>query len=181
MNPQAAPDIRDIKPWVALSEWGFWLAVALAVAAVLALAYWWWRRRKPKVKEVIVDQGPAGPTPEERLRALDAVALADDEAIRLFHFELSDSFRGALESQFGFPATDRTTEELRIALRGVVPDPGRVVSLLETADLVKFTDHRPAREECRELLSRALTVVEGWRPKPEETGAAPQFAGEANS
>lgn len=178
----AGEDIRDLKPWIALSEVPLWaILVALLVAA--AAAYWLWRRsRKPKAAEAeVVAPAPPGPSPLERLVRLKEAPLQGPESVRRYHFDLSESFRAALEERYGFPATDRTTEELKRGLRGLVPELGRVMTVLEAADVVKFTDHRPEPQACRDLLKDALTVVESWQPRPEPAPTPQSLARESAS
>ncbi len=174
-------DIRDLKPWIPLSTVPLWVVlVALAVAA--AAAYWLWRRsRKAKpVAAEVVPPAPPGPSPLERLVKLKQAGLEGPEAIRLYHFDLSESFRAAIEERYRYPATDRTTEELKRGLRGVVSELGRVVAVLEATDLVKFTDYRPEPAASRELLKDALSIVESWRPDPVSPGSPQQFAREVS-
>ncbi len=172
MNGQQ--DIRDLKPWMALAEVPVW-AIIVALLLGLAAAFWLWRRKRKKaLPETVVLAADPGPTPWERLVAQRSTPLADKESIRLFHFGLSEAFRAVLEEHFKFPASDRTTEELKRGLRGVVPELGKVVSLLEAADLVKFTDYRPTEEASRALLEDAVRVAESWKPQdePEPAGSA---------
>jgi hypothetical protein len=166
VSPQP-DDIRDLKPWAALSEVPLWLILLVVLLAAAAAAWLWWkeRSRRPAV-QAPAPEAPKGPSPAERLEALLRLPLTDDESTRLFHFELSEAFRLALEERFGFPATDRTTEELRRALRGIVPELGRVLSLLEACDRVKFTDYRPAESSSREAVREALALVGSWKPAP---------------
>lgn len=170
MNGQE--DIRDIKPWMALAEVPVWVIV-LALVLALAAGYWLWRkkRKKPALETAAVIPDP-GPTPWERLVSQRSFPLPDKESIRLFHFGLSEAFRAVLEERFRFPASDRTTEELKRGLHGVVPELGKVVSLLEATDRVKFTDYRPTEEAGKALLEEAISIVESWQPstEPEKSG-----------
>jgi hypothetical protein len=163
MSP-GAEDIRDIKAWAPLTDAPLWV-IALALALALAASLWlWWRRRQ--ARPVLVEAAPfvdPGPTPWQRLMALRQAPVSDPEGVRRFHFALSESFRAAIEERFSFPATDRTTEELKRGLRGLVSELGKVMSVLEAADRVKFTDYRPTEAGCRELLEEAVAIVESWR------------------
>ena len=176
MNPQE--DIRDIKPWIALAEVPWWVLVA-ALLLALGAGYWLWRRRRKKPMPIAQEAvEPPGPTPWERLLALRGAAVEEAEAIRCFHFDLSEFFRAALEQRFNFPASDRTTEELKRGLRGVVTELGKVMAVLEAADRVKFTDYRPSPLACRELLQEAIALVESWRPQVEVAAPASRLVQE---
>ena len=86
--------------------------------------------------------------------------LQDQEKRKRFYFSLNEIFRGYLERDFGFLATDCTTEEILPHLKRLAKWQDKEKSwsqkfLMET-DLVKFSDWVPEQLHPR-LMFKGLT------------------------
>jgi hypothetical protein len=168
-------DIRDLKPlqpppshfpWV-------WIGAGAAVLLLAGAAVWLLRRRRRA-------QAPPVPPHEvafEALRALKGTDFSDPEAVRRFHFRISEVLRAYVEGRFGLNATDLTTEEILPRLGEVQGLPAAeaesLCRFLLATDRVKFADHRPTAEEVQQTWERALSFVEATRPREEPEGEAP--------
>ena len=155
------PDIRGIKPPVALPDplaWLWWTLAALAVVAV-AFTVWFLLRRKrlaPKVAIII----PPHVRAKEKLA--EALRLLGDP--KLFCTMVSDTARVYLEERFNLRAPERTTEEFLIELRAsphLTRDQKQSLGeFLESCDLVKFARFEPTEQALRELHDSALRLVD---------------------
>jgi hypothetical protein len=156
------PDPRPI--------WAIAAAAALALAAIAGLAI-----RKRLGRKVIAGPPPRPPRPAhevalERLEALrkgDHLARAEHKA---FHVELSEILRGYAGARFGFDSIELTVAELFDELdRRSTPglDRGRLRSILELSDFVKFAKLEPAIDESRAALEGALAIVRDTTPREE--------------
>ncbi|MCB1057517.1 MAG: hypothetical protein KDD11_18610 [Acidobacteria bacterium] len=170
-----ADDIHDIKPLQPPEPVFPWRWIALAGAVLLGglAGWWWWRRRSRKPAP------PPAPAHEIAFAALDRLRgtdFSDPEAVRRFHFEVSEVIRSYIEGRWGLNATDLTSEEiigLLSSLRGL--DAAQASSLrrfLLDTDRVKFAHHQPATPEIEQTYERALSFVEATRPAPEPVGEA---------
>lgn len=170
-----ADDIRDIKPLQPPPEAVPWRWIAIAAGALLlaALGWWWWRRRSRR------PAAPPVPPHEVAFQALDELRgsdFDDPEAVRRFHFAISEVVRVYIEGRWGLNATDLTSEEIIARLSQLSGLAGeQAVSLrrfLLDTDQVKFADHEPTREEIHQTYERALGFVEATRPVAEAESAA---------
>lgn len=165
-----ADDIRGLKPLRRVKSRFPWLPVSLAAAA-LAIAALAWRRWRNRPRLAI----PAPPAHEVAFAALDRlrrVDADDPEAVRRFHFELSEVVRAYVEGRFGLNATDLTTEEIlawppRLA-ELTEPQRQALERVLIDTDRVKFAKHRAAPEEIEATYERTLRFVEETRPHEQE-------------
>ena len=162
----SANDIRDIKPPVAIPNIWEWVAWALAVLAIVALAvfFWrWWQKRRSQI--------PAEPPVPAYVRAKQKLeeALALIAQPKTFCILVSDTIRSYLEEQFDFHAPERTTEEFLRELSTtdlLVPEQKDSLGrFLESCDLVKFAKYEPGEPELRELHGSAVRLVEETEPK----------------
>ena len=172
MNPQAAQDIRDIKPPLDIPNGWEWVWPVLAVAvivAVLALAWWLWKRSQSR--KLVVPLVPAHIRAKQALaRALELIGQPKE-----FCIVVSDTVRTYLEERFKFHAPDQTTEEFLYELSEtnlLTPDQKESLGrFLESCDLVKFAKYEPGENELRELHSSAVRLVE--ETEPVEISATP--------
>ena len=167
-STQAAPDIRDIKPPIAIPngwEWLWWPLVVLAAIAVAILLWRWWQRKKTKAHVEI--EIP----PHERARRKLQEALDYFDRPKPFCILVSDAVRLYLEERFGLRAPERTTEEFLADLsRSVVltdPQKASLQEFLTACDMVKFAKYEPRRQELESLYNSALRLIEETEPKPE--------------
>ena len=169
-----ATDIRDLKPLQKIASpipWTWIIAGAVALLALLA-AVLAWRRRPAK----IVPSEPPHEVAFRQLNALRGTDFKDPEAVRRFHFRISEVVRGYVEDRFGLNATDLTTEEIAAVLPNLTPLPPSLGQQLETflkeTDRVKFADYAPLEDEIRGTYDRALGFVEATRPVEESAHEA---------
>jgi len=160
--------IRGIKPPVAIANpwvWVGWGVGALALAALLYLAWRFWLAHKA---------GIPGPPPvpahlRARQRLLEALALIAQP--KPFCILVSDTIRGYLEERFNFRAPERTTEEFLHELAGTDllarEQKDSLADFLQRCDLVKFARYEPAEPELRDLHHSALRLIQETEPDPE--------------
>ncbi len=174
--------LHDIKPPLVIAggwEWFWPAAAALAVLAILFIAWRFWKKSQLAA--------PAEPPVPAHIRAREALqrALEIISQPKSFCILVSDTIRLYLEERFRFHAPERTTEEfLRELAATDLLTPGQKESLgrfLESCDLVKFAKYEPGENELRELHSLALRLVEETEPaeNPNEgagAGAEPESA-----
>ena len=170
-------DIRGLKPLrpvEAQTPWWLWASGGAAAALTAVLGVVLWRRRH---REQPVPPRPAHEIAFEALARLRATDFEDPEAMRRFHFEISEVIRGYVENRFTLNATDLTTEEIVMALdeiRGLGGDDElRLRRFLGATDRIKFAAYEPSEEEIEGTYEGALSFVEATRERPE---AAPQVA-----
>ena len=161
----SANDIRDIKPPVEIPggwEWLWWVLGALAVAALLFVAWRWWQKRRSQIP--FVPPVPAHVRAKEMLEK----ALALIAHPKPFCTLVSDTIRTYLEERFDFHAPERTTEEFLHELRGTdllsLEQKEKLGEFLERCDLVKFAKYEPVEPELRGLHTSALRLVEETEP-----------------
>ena len=163
----SASDIRDIKPPIAISnpwEWVWWTLSALAVLAILYLA---WRCRQKRRSQI-----PAEPPVPAHIRAKQKLeeALALITQPKPFCILVSDTVRAYLEEQFRFRAPERTTEEFLHELQAtdlLMPEQKESLGeFLESCDMVKFAKYEPGEPELHELHGSAVRLVEETEPRP---------------
>ena len=159
-------DIRDLKPLRRIRRplpWG-WIAGGVIALLLLAAGVGYLRRRRRELEM------PPVPPHELAFRALEALRRADfddPEAVRRFHFAISEVVRTYVEGRFGLNATDLTTEEILAGL-DTLPDLGEEEGvtlrrfLLDT-DRVKFADHSASKREIEHSYEGALSFVEATK------------------
>ena len=90
---------------------------------------------------------------------------------------MSEILRTYLDGQFGVGAMEMTTDEIIMALRDVdMPSASRtdLITILRTADMVKFAKAEPEAEDNEENLSRALYFVENTKEEDKARYAGKQ-------
>lgn len=168
-------ELRDIKPPVVIPsgwQWIWWTAGALAVTALLYLAWRYWQKRRLLAPPVPII--PAHVRAKQKLE--EALALINQP--REFCILVSDTIRWYLEERFDFHAPERTTEEFLYELKGtnlLTPDQkSSLGEFLNRCDLVKFARYEPTEPELRELHASALRLVEETEPPPVSEAASPE-------
>ena len=172
-------DIRQLKPLRRVETGTPWelYAAAGGGALLLALLGWWmWRRRRNRPAP------PPRPAHEIAFEALDRLRgtdFTDVEAMRRFHFEISEVVRAYVEARFALNATDLTTEEIvdhLDELRTASCERDRLGLFLRSTDRVKFADHRPPEDEIQNTYEHALSFVEATRERLEDTAESSEQA-----
>jgi hypothetical protein len=169
--------IQDIFP--ARSRWLQalpWILGALAAVALAGAGFLWMRRRRvPTVMAKVMD--PPHVAARKALELLVAGGLFEQGQVKAFYFGLSAILRQYLESLRGFPAAEYTTEEIARTLRQ--DSDRRLLPLLRSADLVKFSDSVPSPARKEEDVREALAFIEESAPAGEpaagraDSGAGP--------
>jgi hypothetical protein len=195
---EAVTDIRGLKELRPIEEptpWWWWAVGGGALLALLGLVIWRVRRgRKAR------PAAPPLPPHEIAFRALDALRgtdFEDPEAVRRFHFAISEVLRAYVEGRCGLNATDLTTEEILQEIphltllpdavlgpstgeptapprpRHLSPDEAeRLRRFLDATDRVKFAAHEPTEEAVQGVYEDALGFVEATRPQATTTTPA---------
>ena len=165
-------DIRDLKPLRQIERpapWWWYAAAGAAVVLALAAFLLWRRRREPAA----APPRPAHEIAFEALERLRHTDFDDLDAMRRFHFEISEVVRAYVEGRFGLNATDLTTEEIFDHLGELAELDGesnrRLRLFLIATDRVKFAAHEPPEEEIGETYEGALSFVEATRERPPAT------------
>ncbi|MCB1033826.1 MAG: hypothetical protein KDD47_08345 [Acidobacteria bacterium] len=168
-----ATDIRDLKPLEEIASpipWP-WIFGGAGALLALALGLFFWRRRPVRLP-------PPVPAHEVAFKALDelrATDFDDPEAVRRFHFRISEVLRAYVEGRFGLNATDLTTEEILVELPGLGLPAEPTLGLqrfLRATDRVKFADYSPTKEEIQQTYEGGLAFVEATVPVPAVDEAA---------
>ena len=156
-------DILEIKPPLDLesgdgSSTMWWLLVVLLIAGAALL---FWALHKPA-------QPAAGPKPDEvaQRKLREAWALLGTPI--LFIEATSDILRVYLEERFDAHAPERTTEEFLSELQSMPQMTGEqkelLAQFLKYCDFPKFARLDPTEEECRQLHTVAVKIVNETAP-----------------
>jgi len=180
-------DIHDIKPDVViLPPWWVWVALVLALAAVVLVVWLVLRKRQQEAQEQFVPRQNAVEEARERLEAARKLMLAGE--IEAFYIAVSDAVRQYIERQFRLRAAEQTTEEflqdmarsqrLRPTHKELLED------FLTQCDLVKFARFRPGPKDMETVLAAATRFVDETVPQEIVPGSgsktvAPEPAGQA--
>lgn len=162
-NPPPRPQREE---WVLAKQIAQIVLASLALGVLLAYLFTRWRNRPREIPE------PPKELPwVAAMRELDALresGMLDDEERLDELFDLVDHCtRRYLGERYGFDGLESTTEEIRSFLSRVRPpvvDGDRVDKFLSDTDLVKYTDMRPRREDCADVLDRAEIIVAKTTP-----------------
>lgn len=123
----------------------------IAILAVLvALIIYIKRRKKQKPAEIkIEDTRTPAEIALEQLNRLKEEKLWQQGRVKEFHIRLSDILRIYIETRFGIPAMEQTSDELLGSLRNTVGEEQRakIRQVLLLADLVKFAKETPVSYE----------------------------------
>lgn len=165
-----ADDIRDIKGIFTFANWLNLFGILFLILAAAAIGWWLYKKMKQK-KEVGPISFALQKNPYElvmeRLAALREQTLSPS-TIKSFHFELSEVLRFYLETRYGFPATERTTDEIRAILHSsaTLSDSQRrqIEELMKQTDQVKFTDLILSEEASKRLLEDASLFIRDTKP-----------------
>jgi hypothetical protein len=163
----------DIKPPAGLrlrfGEIAGWLALALAVAALVVLGVWLVRKYRRHIP-LLGGARPDLPPHVEAIRRLEALRLQrlpQSGKHKQYYSGLTDILRTYLERRFGIGAMEMTSAEIVEAVEaprraGEVDDKRRddLAALLAEADLVKFAKWEPAEADNDRAYYDAYYFVE---------------------
>jgi hypothetical protein len=183
-------DIRDLKGlasfprpiWPYITLGGFLCAVAAGVLSYSAC------RKKGKGRTEMEPVKPSRPPHEIALETLEALRKKPLETPlqrQFYYFALSEIVRAYIQSRYGVPALEETTEELLDEIKGdhgehQVDIPLSLLEPMETflrySDLVKFAKLLPPNETIEDqtgIVERFIRETAAVRPVPEEAGGLP--------
>ncbi len=167
LAPEGNPQLKDIKPLIALVG-PLWGPLAGLLVLMLAAAYWLWRRgggRRLRAPEpVLLPRGPFAAA-LARLEALDAALRSSANGVAPFYADVAEVLRDCLLAAGAIPHQGLTTPEVGRSLPAVLSMGTARAScerLLGDADLVKFARLRPDRPAAAEHLGRARALLQGW-------------------
>lgn len=159
-------DILDIAgivsfPWGSVLYYG---GIALGVLALAALFYFlihWikkWRQRKAERNL------PAHERFALEIERLEQQNLLETRHFRKHYFFLSDIFRVYLLDRYGYPAIDKTTNEIIPELSNVLRLSSnlqhKVVKFFNSADLIKFANFIPSESVIKTDKENIVRFVE---------------------
>lgn len=189
--PDAAADIRDIKPPIEMKRnWApYWKALLWGGLAAAALLLAWWgihRYRKKKASRVSDEEIIPLPAHEVALAALTRLwdDFQHDGKTKKFYFRLSEIIRQYLARRYQINALEATTEELLHELQDQplqVEHRMLISDFFGRCDLVKFARYIPPMEETEQGYKAALEIVDCTRVVPDHiqpADSSTQAAGE---
>ncbi len=156
-----------------IHEFGLYILIAIAILALLILAYWYYRKTKKKNAEL--DKSPKKPREPAHiiaLRKLDELKdkkLWQNNNVKEYYSELTDILREYLVYRYNIDAMEMTSSEILSAIRNLNEVTDEVFNkmryLLTTADFVKFAKAKPLPDEHDTCLKNAYFFVEETKPK----------------
>ncbi|MEN8228538.1 MAG: hypothetical protein ABFS38_10325 [Bacteroidota bacterium] len=154
---------KEVLPWLAVAMGG-WMVVTLIFALV------WMYRQRQKDPEIfsLKPQEPAHVIAFRELDRLKEEKIWEKGRVKHYYTRLTKIFRRYIESQYGIPAMERTTEEILHAFRKSNTEDDlldeMLKELLELADLVKFAKEDPLPVENQTNLNNAYLFVQKSYP-----------------
>lgn len=154
---------KEVLPWLAVAMGG-WMVVTLIFALV------WMYRQRQKDPEIfsLKPQEPAHVIAFRELDRLKEEKIWEKGRVKHYYTRLTKIFRRYIESQYGIPAMERTTEEILHAFRKSNTEDNlldeMLKELLELADLVKFAKEDPLPVENQTNLNNAYLFVQKSYP-----------------
>jgi hypothetical protein len=177
IRPQADLDVPPVWPWVL----GAVAAIALlGIAIILFLR----RRREQIASAPVVDLRTAYEIAMDELARIVELDLPAQARFKEHYTLVTDVLRTYIEAEYRIPAMDRTTAELRAALRLApidVPSTREVIAFLSDCDLVKFTELLPDVPEAVGATEDTRRLVEMIRPPRVILSATDTMSGEAQT
>jgi len=135
----------------------------LVIIAIIGVI--WYLRKRPK-KEIIVPEVKVYVAPHtvalEKLQALRAKKLWQQEAVKEYHSELSDIIREYLEKRYAIKTYEKTSDEIFASLKYLdinQDDRNKLRQILLLADLVKFAKEKPLPAENEQSMDNAISFV----------------------
>lgn len=168
--------IRDLKPQANIPEPSPipWILAALALIAVLI---WLTRRyfpglfhKKASVNSVSEeDLRPASEIALQELLRIESLRLLSKGEYKQLHSLVADCLRGYLERLLSINVLERTTFELKSALKQTNLSQeyaAQFISLFTECDLVKFAKYVPDIQKSENLIPYARQLIEMTAPQP---------------
>lgn len=162
-------EFRPFKPIFDFARdlWPFLLAAVLA-CIIGYLIYRWYRSRdsEPEPQPVELPAPFVNPVTEleHTISNLPGVeTLQTREDYETFYIRLGDAIRYYLKRVYEIPALEMTTREIRLGLQKEMAS-SKIISItrqvLNEADIVKFANFQPGKEQAQQVLQTALHFIE---------------------
>ncbi len=145
--------------------WIYGVYAWLAVMILAVIAYFIGKDRTTVVKP----KEPALPIHILALRELDKLKseeLWQHDKMKEYHVRLSEIMREYIEKQFGIPALESTTGEIKQLLKGLVDKDlyRKVIQVLYLSDMAKFAKVKPLPAENEMAIEVAYELVNRTKP-----------------
>ncbi|MBN1960224.1 MAG: hypothetical protein JW841_04700 [Deltaproteobacteria bacterium] len=167
--PNAALDIRDIKPLVAIPSDLPITIIIIAIATLLlaGVIIWWWLHKRQKLQSFNKIKTVAPIEPPEiiarsALKDLDEKLKNSIISIQQYFYGISLILRTYFEAVFKLNTTDLTTYEISIKIENsAIAKEHRqdFLSILSMADAVKFAKAPATDKECSNILRLAQAFI----------------------
>jgi len=163
-------ELRDIKPQAELPVPLPWLWIGAALAAG-ALVFFGWKMLRRRLKNrrpaefaitPEIDSRPAHEIALAELTHIEALDLPGQGRFKEYYTLVGDCLRRYLENRYALAALERTTTELKSALRRTDMEQlhaRKFGALFSDGDLVKFARFIPPAGAARELIPTARALV----------------------
>jgi len=148
-------DYHDIKEIIEVpkqeSNWKLWIALALSVVLLGALA--WHYLNKPKKSPAVSEFGTKLSPHDHALREMKKLKeekILEKGEVKLYYSRLYDIYRVYLQRQFGIPVLQGTTDELLIRVKeNKLPQDhfSKLAESLRMADATKFAKYIPSVDQ----------------------------------
>lgn len=152
-------------------------------AIILGLIIWlaaWYIRRILSRRATIVKPGPKIPPHVVAIKALEALKhkkLWQNGKYKQYYTALTDILRVYIAGRWGVGALEMTTDEIITALREVeltLDSRSNLVSIMRTADMVKFAKAEPDAEQNEDNFNMAYYFVENTKPQTDPANEGKQ-------
>jgi hypothetical protein len=161
-------NLRDLKPQAQLPlppVWP-WAVAGLLLVALVTLGVLWMIRRRRLNRLAEIEKQPDTRKPHEvaldELERIEGLNLPEQGRYKEHYTLASDVLRQYLESAYHVPTLDRTTGEIRRALKYTPLDTeikSNLVEMLNEADLVKFAKVRPEMHLAKAYVPQVRNSV----------------------
>jgi len=171
--------IYDIKQPIAVSyTWLDWLKanwqwVVISWLVILLIAgFIYYLMKRPKKEVVVKPVVPAIPAHTIALNKLNVLRdkkLWQQNEVKLYHSELSDTLREYLEKRYRIHALEQTSDEIIESLKyiGIAADNNKKLQqILVMADLVKFAKEKPLPEDNEQSMDNAISFIMQTKEEP---------------
>lgn len=175
-------DIRDIRPPVELGwSWRDVLPYVVVFSLLLAagiVGYIFWKKWNRRQSGLIGWEPPPPPPYQTALRKLEVLRIKklwQNGFTKEYYSELVEIVKHYIGGRFGFDAPEMTTYELMNARDNWAPEAG-IFKLIERiifcADLVKFAEFQPRRDDNEKCLEAGFSYLEATKPDEAALSAA---------
>lgn len=164
-------DIKDLKPQQVAGKPSYWWLWALLAAVVLGAGIWIGRRWFSKSAKAKPEPPPLPPYEEaiEALKRLEAMRYLTQGLVREYVFGLSDIFKRYIKRRFNVSATEFTTEEMVVWIRGSGLErtlKSGAMWFFLAGDQVKFAKLLPGDRMLDRFMKEVRSFLEATKPAP---------------